>query len=252
MHIGFMYCIKCFGPVGLSSLLIFQCSTHAFSPSPLQMFPWSALFSTEPQLPGQRSPEEMVTDTLMLELGALLKRTERLRQERATEGRRRSSSVDYSWLAANPPKHAYELTPGEVLELQGLCAKIPPSQCGPVILRFRKLVTEFEPDVNEVPRIFRSVLSDCLEDDALGLEEERMREQASRFHKPRSKSLSLVTFRSKFRINPFRGGGLPEQEGEPWPVEEEEEEGLPMGVQGRTRRVRSMPDITPMEESAQS
>lgn len=112
------------------------------------------------------------------------------------------------------------------------------------------MVTEFEPDVNEVPRIFRSVLSDCLEDDELGLEEEMMREQASRFHKPRSKSLSFVTFRSRFRINPFRGGGLAVQEGEPWPGEEEE--GMPIGIQGRTRRVRSMPDITPLEESAQS
>ncbi|XP_061103462.1 RD3 domain-containing protein [Conger conger] len=214
------------------------------------MFPWSALFSPEPQVPGQRSPEEMVTNTLMLELGALLKRTERFRQERATEMRKRSSSVDYSWLASHPPKHAYELTPGEVLELQDLCAKIRPSQCGPVVLRFRKLVTEFEPDVNEVPRIFRSVLSDCLEDDELGLEEEMLREQASRFQKQRSKSLSFVTFRSKFRINPFRGGGLAGHEAEPWPGEEEE--AMPIGIQGRTRRVMSMPDITPMEESTHS
>ncbi|KAJ8348620.1 hypothetical protein SKAU_G00272090 [Synaphobranchus kaupii] len=214
------------------------------------MFPWSALFSTEPQVPGQRSPEEMVTNTLMLELGALLKRAERLRQERATHGRRRTSSVDYSWLAANPPKQGYELTPGEVLELQDLCAKIRPSQCDPVILRFRKLVTEFEPDVNEVARIFRSVLSDCLEDDTLGLEEERMKEEASRFHKQRSKSLSFVTFRSRFRINPFRGGALAGDEEEAWSGEEEAT--MPIGIQGRTRRVRSMPDITPLEESAQS
>lgn len=77
----------------------------------------------------------------MQELGFLLKRTERLCQERAAEIRRRSSCVDYSWLAATPQKPTYEIMPGELLELQELCLKIPPSQCGPVILRW---VVEFE------------------------------------------------------------------------------------------------------------
>ncbi|XP_036378994.1 protein RD3-like [Megalops cyprinoides] len=212
------------------------------------MFPWSAIFSSEPQVPGQRSPEELVTNNLMLELGALLKRTERLRQERASEVRKRRSSVDYSWLAAPPPKQPFELTPGEVLELQDLCAKIRPSQCGPVILRFRKLVTEFEPDVNEVPRIFRSVLNDCLDEDEIGMEEDE-RAQASRWEKQRSKSLSYVTFRSKLRINPFRGG-LKGHDEEAWTCDEEDD--VPVGVVGRTRRVRSMPDMTPIEERAQS
>lgn len=99
------------------------------------MFFWLSVFSKEPQVPDQRSPEELVTKMLMLELGFLVKRTERLRQERATENRRRSSCVDYSWLAAAPQKSSYEIPPGEILELQDLCAKIPPSQCGPLILR---------------------------------------------------------------------------------------------------------------------
>lgn len=102
---------------------------------PFQMFLWSSVFSKEPQVPGQRSPEELVTNMLMLELGSLLKHTERLRQERAMENRRRSSSVDYSWLAAPPHKSSYEIPAGEMLELQDLCAKVSPSQCGPLILR---------------------------------------------------------------------------------------------------------------------
>lgn len=104
-----------------------------------QMFPWSAVFSLEPKVPGQRSTEELVTNTLMLELGAMVKRTERIRLERATEGRRRrrssSSTADYSWLASTPTPQPYELTPNDLLELQDLCAKIPPAQCGPLIVR---------------------------------------------------------------------------------------------------------------------
>lgn len=99
------------------------------------MFLWLSVFSKEPEVPGQRSPEELVTKMLLFELGFLVKRAERLRQERATENRRRGSCVDYSWLAAVPPKSSYEIPPGEILELQDLCAKIPPSQCGPLILR---------------------------------------------------------------------------------------------------------------------
>lgn len=104
--------------------------------SSIQMFPWSATFILEPQCPSQRSPAEMVTHTLMQELGSLLKRTKRLCQERAAEIRRRSSCVDYSWLAVTQQKPSYEIMPGELLELQELCLKIPPSQCGPVILRW--------------------------------------------------------------------------------------------------------------------
>lgn len=104
-----------------------------------KMFPWSAVFSLEPKVPGQRSTEELVTNTLMLELGAMVKRTERIRLERATEGRRRrrssSSTADYSWLANNPIPQPYELTPNDLLELQDLCTKIPPVKCGPLIVR---------------------------------------------------------------------------------------------------------------------
>lgn len=101
------------------------------------MFPWSVVFSLEPKVPGQRTPEELVTNTLMLELGAMVKRTERIRLENEALSRRRrnSSSADYSWLAGSKPRVPYELTPGDVLDLQDLCAQIPPQQCGPVIVR---------------------------------------------------------------------------------------------------------------------
>ncbi|XP_061541279.1 RD3 domain-containing protein [Phycodurus eques] len=231
------------------------------------MFPWSAVFSLEPKVPGQRTSEELVTNTLMLELGAMVKRTERIRLERAAEGQRRrrssscssSSTANYSWLANAPNPQPYQLMPNDLLELQELCAKVPPSQCGPVIVRFRRLVSQMEPEVYEVPRLFRSVIRDCLEEmTGGGVQHSMLMKQQ------RSKSLSFVTFRSKFRTGYFFGGSGPrgsrgdlEQQVD-WSDEEGAEEdddggeGEEEAIRARIRkgRSRSMPDITPLEQSA--
>ncbi|XP_040028912.2 protein RD3 [Gasterosteus aculeatus] len=234
----------------------------------MAMFPWSAVFSLEPKVPGQRSPEELVTNTLMLELGAMVKRTERIRLERATEGRRRrrsssSSAADYSWLASAPTQQPYELTPNDLLELQGLCVKVPPAQCGPLIVRFRRLVSEMEPDVHEVPRVFRSLLRECT-DESSGGEDARARAGGLFGRQQRSKSLSFVTFRSKFRTGQlFRGGGggsrgnldqqvdWSDEEDAQGEEEEEEEEVEAIKARARKGRSRSMPEISPVEQSAQ-
>ncbi|XP_056328502.1 RD3 domain-containing protein [Danio aesculapii] len=222
------------------------------------MFPWSVVFSLEPKVPGQRTPEELVTNTLMLELGAMVKRTERIQLEKAAENRRRrnSSSADYSWLAGPQPRAPYELLPGDVLELQELCAQIPPQQCGPVIVRFRKLVSEIEPEVHEVPKLFRSVLRNCLEELQGDAE---LQDRANRWEKQRSKSLSFVTFRSKFRTlnrgkGSFGGSRNNLQEENTWSDEEEEEAAEQVAKAIRTRKGRSlsMPEITPLEQAAQS
>ncbi|KAJ0002900.1 hypothetical protein NQD34_008049 [Periophthalmus magnuspinnatus] len=223
------------------------------------MFPWSAVFSIEPKVPGQRSTEELVTNTLMLELGAMVKRTERIRLERAKESRRRrrssSSTADYSWLASAQTPQPYELTPNDVLELQDLCAKIPPAQCGPVIVRFRRMVSQMEPEVHEVPRMFRSVLRECVNDisDSEDLQECVFEKQQ------RSKSLSFVTFRTKFRTGHFsKGSGLRGSRGNlqqqvDWSDEEDsEEEDEVIRVRAKKGRSRSMPEITPMEQSAEA
>ncbi|XP_008302438.1 protein RD3 [Stegastes partitus] len=225
------------------------------------MFPWSAVFSLEPKVPGQRSTEELVTNTLMLELGAMVKRTERIRLERATEGRRRrrssSSTADYSWLASAPTPQPYELTPNDLLELQDLCAKIPPAQCGPAIVRFRRLVSQMEPEVHEVPRLFRSVLRECA-DETSG--NDVVQTQDPVYEKQqRSKSLSFVTFRTKFRTGHFlkgssmRGSRGNLQQQVDWSDEEEDGEGEEEAIKARARkgRSKSMPEITPLEQSAQ-
>ncbi|XP_061691789.1 RD3 domain-containing protein [Syngnathoides biaculeatus] len=233
------------------------------------MFPWSAVFSLEPKVPGQRTSEELVTNTLMLELGATVKRTERMRLERAAEGQRRrrsgscssSSAANYGWLANVPSQQPYQLTPNDLLELQELCAKVPPARCGPVIVRFRRLVSQMEPEVYEVPRLFRSVLHDCLEEVTGGAVEHNAPTKQQR-----SKSLSLVTFRSKFQTGYFFGGSGPRgsrgdlQQQVDWSDEEgreddddddgreREEEAIRACV--RKGRSRSMPEIAPLEQSA--
>ncbi|KAM4621116.1 protein RD3 [Polymixia lowei] len=214
------------------------------------MFQWSAMFPLEPKLPGQRSSEELVTNTLMLQLVATLKRTERIRLERATEGRRRRrsshSNADYSWLAKpqNPPP--YELTPNDLLELQDLCAKIPPPQCGPVIVRFRRLVTQMEPDVHEVVRLFRMVLRNCV--DELSSSDD----DADVFRKQqRSKSLSFDAFTSKFRTGRFFKSSMPwGSRGNLHEVEWSDEEEVALKARAsRSGRSKSMPEIIPIEQS---
>uniref|UniRef100_A0A667ZMJ9 Zgc:162144 n=2 Tax=Myripristis murdjan TaxID=586833 RepID=A0A667ZMJ9_9TELE len=227
------------------------------------MFPWSAVFSLEPKIPGQRTSEELVTNTLMLELGAMVKRTERIRLERASEGRRRRrsscSNADYSWLAKTPNPPPYELTPNDLLELQDLCAKIPPPQCGPVIVRFRRLVTQMEPEVHEVPRLFRTVLRECVEE--MSASGDVAPPNTVLEKQQRSKSLSFVTFRSKFRSGQgfFKGSAMGGSRGNlqqqvDWSDEEEDteaDEEAAIKARARKMRSKSMPAITPLEQSAQ-
>ncbi|KAG7518765.1 hypothetical protein JOB18_043067 [Solea senegalensis] len=225
----------------------------------MKMFPWSAVFSLEPKVPGHRTAEELVTNTLMLELGAMVKRTERIRLERMTEGRRRrrssTSTPDYSWLATTPTPHPYELTPGDLLELQDLCTKIPPAQCGPVIVRFRRLVSQMEPEVHEVARLFRSVLCDCVDEINAN---NYVEIQDTEFEKrQRSMSLSFVTFRTKFRTGYFfKGSGMRGSRGNlqqqvDWSDEEEDGEGEEEAIKARAKkgRSRSMPNISPLEQN---
>ncbi|XP_048380834.1 protein RD3-like [Stegostoma tigrinum] len=146
-----------------------------------------------------RTEEELVTNTLTLELGLQLKRAEKIHRERTAECKRLKQGVDYSWLMAQP-KVDYRIPPGEQLELQELCSKIKPSQCGPLILRFRKLIREFESDLSEIPRIFRLTLLDFIEQEE---EEEAQRILRRQADSKRGNSLSALTLRTRLKINPF-------------------------------------------------
>lgn len=111
-----------------------------------------------------------------------------------------------------------------------------------------------EPEVHEVPRLFRTVLLECV-DEVNGNESV----QEAVFEKQqRSKSLSFDVFRSKFRTGQFfkgstlRGSRGNLQQEVDWSDEEEDAEGEAEAIKARARkgRSRSMPEISPMEQSA--
>lgn len=109
-----------------------------------------------------------------------------------------------------------------------------------------------EPEVHEVPRLFRTVLRDCV-DETNGNEDM----QDTPYEKQqRSKSLSFVTFRTKFRTGQFfKGSGMTGSRGNLQQIDwsdEEDGEGEEEAIKARARkgRSRSMPEISPMEQSA--
>ncbi|KAL7853708.1 hypothetical protein AOLI_G00205520 [Acnodon oligacanthus] len=100
----------------------------------------------------------------MLKLGSLLKFTQRFHQKRAAEGHKFNSCVDHSWLSEYHQKLLYKHVAGELLELQDLCFKNSPCQGRYIILRFRKLVRELEPEASKVIELFPLILCDSLDE----------------------------------------------------------------------------------------
>ncbi|XP_015338862.1 protein RD3 [Marmota marmota marmota] len=162
----------------------------------MSLIPWFRWNEPPPRL-SSRSPAEMVLETLMMELVGQMREAERQQRERSNSARKICTGVDYSWLASTP-RSTYDLSPGERLQLEDVCAKIHPSYCGPAILRFRQLLAEQEPEVQEVSGLFRSVLQEVLE---------RMKQEEEAHKLTRQWSLrprgSLGTFKSRARISPF-------------------------------------------------
>nr|6DRF_A Chain A, Protein RD3 [Homo sapiens] len=142
-----------------------------------------------------RSPAEMVLETLMMELTGQMREAERQQRERSNAVRKVCTGVDYSWLASTPDS-TYDLSPIERLQLEDVCVKIHPSYCGPAILRFRQLLAEQEPEVQEVSQLFRSVLQEVLE---------RMKQEEEAHKLTRQWSLrprgSLATFETEAEID---------------------------------------------------
>ncbi|XP_025904202.1 protein RD3 [Nothoprocta perdicaria] len=152
-----------------------------------------------PNRVSQRNPSEMVAETLMMELSWQMKQAEKQHRERENEYRKIKTGVDYGWLVSYP-KQSYDISPGERLQLEDMCSKIHPSYCGPVILRFRQLIAEYEPEVQEISRLFRSVLQEAAEKIK---EEEEAKKLARQWNTRNKTSLSLTTFKSRSRISPF-------------------------------------------------
>ncbi|XP_019713442.1 protein RD3 isoform X2 [Hippocampus comes] len=186
-----------------------------------------------------REPADVVADTLMVELSWQLKEAERQQRERESEYRRLKTGVDYSWLAS-VPRSSYNISTGERLGLEDLCSKVPPSCCGLVILKFRDTIRASEPEVHEVSGLFRSVLLEAVEQ----LKEEQESQRLARqWSNKRAKSMSLVNFRSRIKINPFgSAAGLISGEGGRLSDLKTVSEDVERGSE-REERVWSMPDF---------
>ncbi|KAL0162599.1 hypothetical protein M9458_041995, partial [Cirrhinus mrigala] len=89
------------------------------------------------------------------------------------------------------------------------------------------------PEVTEVSRLFRSVLCNFLDE----VEEGETSERALNARANRSKSMSVISLRSRLRVNPLREAEDQAEE------EDEDEDNI-----HRNRRIRSMPDISVVEE----
>ncbi|XP_066217907.1 protein RD3 [Saccopteryx leptura] len=164
----------------------------------MSLIPWFRWNEALPRL-SSRSPAEMVLETLMMELSGQMREAERQQWERSHEVRKICTGVDYSWLASTP-RATYDLSPGERLQLEDVCTKIHPSYCGPAILRFRQLMAEQEPEVQDVSRLFRSVLQEVLE----RMKQEEAAHKLTRQWSLRPRGgLALATFKTRARISPF-------------------------------------------------
>lgn len=99
-------------------------------------------------------------------------------------------------------------------------------------------MTEVEPEVTEVSRLFRSVLCNFLDE----VEEGEARERALKTRANRCKSMSVINLRSRLRINPLRSRVTVSRDAED---QAEDQDNI-----HRNRRIRSMPDISVVEERA--
>ncbi|XP_048391568.1 protein RD3 [Stegostoma tigrinum] len=147
----------------------------------------------------QRNPTDVIIETLMMELSWQMKQAEKMQRERENEYRRIKTGVDYSWLISHP-KHSYEMSPRMRLELEEACSKIHPSYCGPLVLRFRQVIAEYEPEVHEVVQLFQAVLQDALEQMKQDQDTSKLTRQ---WNKKQTLSLSTTLFKSRVRIYPF-------------------------------------------------
>ncbi|CAB1342693.1 unnamed protein product [Coregonus sp. 'balchen'] len=188
-------------------------------------------WSSEPDYRSpRRDPSDVVTDTLMLELSWQLKEAERMQRERDNEYRRLQTGVDYSWLV-NKPRNTYDVLPGERLGLEDLCSKV---------------VTENEPELQEVSALFRTVVLEALD----RMREEQEAQRLSRqWNNKRAMSMSLINFKSRVKINPFGStlgltstGGGGEGVCELKTVSEDVEKALEERAD-RAQRVWSIPDF---------
>ena len=113
-------------------------------------------------MPPEKPESVIVAESLLMELDYQLKEAhERHKSQQQELKRKMSGGVDYSWLAT-PKEKPYEMPQLDRLELEDLCMKVKPDECGRVIIAFRETLTR-EPEQHEIPRNLRACIHQVLD-----------------------------------------------------------------------------------------
>ena len=109
------------------------------------------------------SPEQLVSESLQLELDFQLRQAQERVEARDRQDRAQQGVADYSWLATTPPlPPGYDLPHIERLQLEELCAKVQPNECGGVISAFREAMLR-EPEPHDVGTKLRAIIVQTVE-----------------------------------------------------------------------------------------
>ncbi|XP_062589498.1 protein RD3-like, partial [Saccostrea cucullata] len=111
-------------------------------------------FMSEGHRPPEKDSKVVVIDTIIHELEYHIKELERISHEKEVDDRRRNTGVDYSWLMSTTPK-GFEIPQLQRLELEELCYKVKPDECGRILSLFRDALFN-DPLPSHLPRIMRS------------------------------------------------------------------------------------------------
>jgi hypothetical protein len=111
--------------------------------------------------PPEKSEQAMVSESLMMELDFQMQEAEQLMKQQKQQERKQATGVDYTWLMT-PTTKGYEMSQVERMEIEELCMKVKPSECGKVINMFRDSLLR-QPSVEEIPRCLRAVVTQVLD-----------------------------------------------------------------------------------------
>lgn len=154
---------------------------------------WKPLSGGDAQRPPERDEQVMIADSLMLELEFHIREIERMNRDHEQEERRQLTGVDYSWLVTVPVK-SYDIPQLVRLDLDELCCRVKPRECGKVISLFRDSLLN-KPRVSDLPLIMRACIQQVLN--------ERPREETlTEWVTKRTVSLTNIKLRPHTKITP--------------------------------------------------
>ncbi|XP_052779115.1 protein RD3-like [Mya arenaria] len=155
---------------------------------------WKPWIGGDANKPPGKDEHMVIVDSLMLELEFHIREQEQILKDREQEERRRMTGVDYSWLVSAPVKQ-YEIPHLERLELEDLCYRVKPPECGKVISLFRDSILN-EPRVCDIPKILKACIRQVVEQRP---KEETLTDWVTK----RTSSLINMKIRPSTKITPF-------------------------------------------------